>query len=79
MITNVLKALVNNLFYETFDITFIGNEKSCQNIKSMFGHCFFLLFYVFKNNFLFLILKNLFRYLKWTKNKNSSQNSICNL
>ena len=64
MITSILKTLVNNLFYETFDITFIGNEKNCQNIKGMFGHCFFPLFYVSKNNFLFLRLKNLFRNLK---------------
>ena len=35
----------------------------------MFGNCFFLLFSVFKNNFLFLRLKNLFNNPKWTKKK----------
>ena len=43
----------------------------------MFGNCFFFLFFVFKNNFLFLKLKNLFDNLKYTENKNCSQNSIC--
>ena len=43
----------------------------------MFGNCFFSLFYVFKNNFLFLRLKNLFGNPKWIENKNDSQNSIC--
>ena len=32
--------------------------------KGMFGNCFFPLFSVFKNNFLFLRLKNLFSNLK---------------
>ena len=27
MLMNVLRAIVNNLFQENFDITFIGNEK----------------------------------------------------
>ena len=31
-----------------------------QKLYGMFGNCFFLLFSVFKNNFLFLRLKNLF-------------------
>ena len=35
----------------------------------MFGNCFFPLFYIFKNNFLFFRLKNLFRNPKWTKTK----------
>ena len=35
------------------------------------------LFSVYKNNFLFLKLKNLFGNSKWTENKNCSQNSIC--
>ena len=43
----------------------------------MFGNCFFSLFYVFKNDFLFLRLKNLFGNPKWIENKNYSQNSIC--
>ena len=45
--------------------------------KGMFGNYFFPLFSVFKNNFLFLRLKNLFGNSKWTENKNCSQNSIC--
>ena len=45
--------------------------------KVMFGNWFFPLFFVSKNNFLFLRLKNLFGNPKWTKNKNCSQNSIC--
>ena len=48
-----------------------------QNVKGMFGNCFFLLFSIFKNNFLFLRLKNLFGNSKWIENKNCSQNSIC--
>ena len=43
----------------------------------MFGNCFSSLFSVYKNNFLFLRLKILFGDPKWTKNKNYSQNSIC--
>ena len=43
----------------------------------MFGNCFFPLFFVSKNNFLFLRLKNLFGNSKWTENKSYSQNSIC--
>ena len=39
MLTSALKVLVNNPFYEIFDITFMGNEKSCQNID-----CFFFFF-----------------------------------
>ena len=35
----------------------------------MFGNCFFLLFFVSKNNFLFLRLEYLFGNPKWTKNK----------
>ena len=42
----------------------------------MFGNYFFPLFYVFKNNFLFSKLKNLFGNLKWIENKNCFQNSI---
>ena len=43
----------------------------------MFVNYFFFLFFVFKNNFLFLRQKNLFGNLKWTENKNCSRNSIC--
>ena len=35
----------------------------------MFGNCFFSLFFVFKNNFLFLKLKVLFDNQKWIENK----------
>ena len=41
-------------------------------VKDKFGNCFFLLFSDFKNNFLFLKLKNLFGNPKWTENKNYS-------
>ena len=47
-----------------------------EKAKSMFGNCFFFLFSVFKNNFLFLRLKNLFGNSKWAENKNCFQNSI---
>ena len=43
----------------------------------MFGNYFFPLFSVFKNNFIFLRPKKLFGNPKWIKNKNCSQNSIC--
>ena len=33
MPTNALKAMVNNPFKESFNTTFIGNGKSCQNIN----------------------------------------------
>ena len=48
-----------------------------ENTYGMFGNCFFPLFSVSKNNFLFLKLKYLFGNLKWTEDKNCSQNSIC--
>ena len=37
---SVLSVLVKNLIKENFDITFMGNEKSCQNINFFF---FFLI------------------------------------
>ena len=58
-------------------------EKTCPTVfyfgksKGMFGNCFFLLFSIFKNNFLILKEKNMFGNPKWTINKNCSQNSIC--
>ena len=67
-------------------IVFVDNKIKNWNVffknnmwktKGMFGNCFFLLFSVFKNNFLFSRLKNLFSNSKWTKNKNCFQNSIC--
>ena len=33
MLTSALKALVKNPVKKSFDITFMGNEKSCQNIN----------------------------------------------
>jgi len=35
----------------------------------MYGNYFFSLFFVFKNNFLFVRLKNLFDNTKWAENK----------
>ena len=35
-LTSALRALVNNLFQESFDTIFMGNEKSCQNINYYF-------------------------------------------
>ena len=48
-----------------------------KEYQDMFDNCFFPLFFVFKNNFLFLKLKNLFGNPKWTENKNCSQNLVC--
>ena len=48
-----------------------------KETKGMFDNYFFPLFSIFKNNFLFLRLKNLFGNSKWIENKNCSQNSIC--
>ena len=36
MLTNAFRALVKNPVKESFDITFMGNEKSYQNIKFFF-------------------------------------------
>ena len=33
---SVFKVLVKNLVKESFDITFMGNEKNCQNINYFF-------------------------------------------
>ena len=57
-------------------MTTTTKEKKKKKTKGMFGNCFFPLFSVLKNNFLFFRLKNLFGNPKWTKNKNCSQNSI---
>ena len=43
----------------------------------MFGNCFFPLFSVFKNNFLFLRLKTCLATQNGQKTKNCFQNSIC--
>ena len=37
MLTSALRALVKNPVKKGFDITFIGNEKSCQNINYFFS------------------------------------------
>ena len=39
ILTGALRALVKNPIKKSFDITFMGNEKNCQNIN-----CFFFLF-----------------------------------
>ena len=36
MLTSALRALVKNQFYESFYITFMENEKNCQNINYFF-------------------------------------------
>ena len=33
MLTDDPRAMINNLFQESFDTIFMGNEKSCQNIN----------------------------------------------
>ena len=35
-----LRMMVNNLFYENFDTTFMGNKKNCQNINCFFFFLF---------------------------------------
>ena len=52
-------------------------EKRKKKIKGMFGNYVFPLFSIFKNNFIFLRLKNLFDNPKWTENKNCFQISTC--
>jgi len=44
MLTSVLRVLVNNLFEESFDTIFMGNEK---NVKILIT-----LFFIFHKNFL---------------------------
>ena len=34
--TSVLRALIKNLFYESFDTTFMKNEKNYKNINYFF-------------------------------------------
>ena len=36
MLTSALRALVKNPIKENFDITFMRNEKNCQNINCFF-------------------------------------------
>ena len=42
MLTSAFRALVNNLFKKIFDINFMENEKSCQNINFFFPYKFSL-------------------------------------
>ena len=44
MLTSALRALVKNPVKKSFDITFMGNEKNCQNINCFFffSHKIFL-------------------------------------
>ena len=60
-------------------IIYLSCHISAYNLlkKIMFGNYFFSLFSVFKNNFLFLRLKNLFGNSKLVENKNCFQNLIC--
>ena len=44
MLTSALRALIKNLVKESFNITFMENEKNCQNIN-------YFLFFSY-NNFL---------------------------
>ena len=37
MLTSALKTLVKNPVKKSFDITFMGNEKNCQNINFLFS------------------------------------------
>ena len=43
MLMSTLRALIKNLIKESFDITFIGNKKSCQNINYFFSLKLFLI------------------------------------
>ena len=43
MLTSVLRVLVKNPIKENFNITFMGNEKSCQNINYFFSLKLFLI------------------------------------
>ena len=36
MLTSILRVPVKNLIKESFDITFMRNEKSCQNINCFY-------------------------------------------
>ena len=42
MLTNAFRVLVNNLFQESFDIIFMGNEKNIKTLIAFFFHNFFL-------------------------------------
>ena len=36
MLIGAFRVIINNLFYESFDTTFMKNEKNCQNINYFF-------------------------------------------
>ena len=55
MLTSALRALVKNPVKKSFDITFIGNEKSCQNIN----YFFYFLIKTFLTEFLTSTLRTL--------------------
>ena len=42
MLTGTLMVMINNLFQKSFDITFMKNEKNCQNINNFFFYKNFL-------------------------------------
>ena len=65
---------IEELYYASY---IHPSELLSTKTKGMFGNCFFPLFFISKNNFLFLKLKNLFGNPNWIKNKNYTQNSIC--
>ena len=55
MLTSALRALVKNPIKESFDITFMGNKKSYQNINYFF--------FFFHKNFLIGFLISILRAL----------------
>ena len=76
MLKSGLRAIVYKQFKKKKNYaTFMENWKTIRVcLVTVF---FFPLFYVSKNNFLFLRLKNLFGNPKLIENKNHSENSIC--
>ena len=54
MLMSALRALVKNPIKKSFNITFIENEKSCQNIN-----CFFFPIKFFLTGFLISVLRAL--------------------
>ena len=43
MLTSALRVLVKNPVKESFNITFMGNEKNCQNVNYFFPLKLFLI------------------------------------
>ena len=76
-IVTVQSSTLNPLFLPHYNPDHMPSLTPFWDPLGMFGNCFFLLFSIFKNNFLFLRLKNLFGNSKRAKNKNCFQNSIC--